>query len=368
VHSNRAELFQMLAYMRPASSDVERAFNTRFIETLPGVWRDQSLNWHVKIGESPILWSCHTDTVHRQAGYQTTHFDIRTQTVSLSRKSRQYASCLGADDTAGVWLCRQMILRGIPGHYIFHHAEEIGGIGSMDLAENTPNLLDGVQFAIALDRKGTSDIITHQFCECCSDTFALSLGRELNKSGLKYQPSLHGVFTDTANYTAIVGECTNLSVGYANAHSAAETLNVGHLERLLEALCTVNPDNLVSERIPHEDNYLSGWSIGNWNNTTDRTFTYVDVSDLDPEDRPTTYKSRFEFEHCDWCGQNYMLDESNATDFCKYCDADCERYATTHESTWTEIPARRALASTRSSIYLDPDYQDVIDSMKRGRP
>ena len=127
---NRNTLLDMLTYARPRASESEAQFIARFLAPLPGWSVDAFGNGHVIIGESPILWSCHTDTVHRFSGRQTIHVDPVTSIATLSRRSRKRgASCLGADDTVGVFLCHQMILAGIPGHYIFHYGEESGGIG-----------------------------------------------------------------------------------------------------------------------------------------------------------------------------------------------------------------------------------------------
>lgn len=352
------ELLDMLTYMRPSDSDTEREFIRRYIEPLPGVMCDTSGNYHVIIGDdSPIVWSCHTDTVHKHSGRQTVHYDPLTGIVGLSKKAKRYADCLGADDTAGVWLCRQMVLKGIPGHYIFHHAEEAGGIGSNGLADDEPALLDGCLFAIALDRKGTSDVITRQMGECASDAFAWSLAGELNKGGLAYRPSDKGIFTDTANYTGIVGECTNLSVGYELAHSPRETLNVLFLGRLLDALCRIDVTQLVSQRKPQAwvPYSLSGWKI-------------VDYPEHDSiADYAAPVRSRFAFENCEWCAQPYMLDASDAVDFCRFCDRDCERFAGAHAGEWGQLSPANTCAAfppvRQPSTYLDPDYQDVIDAL-----
>jgi len=112
---------------------------------------------------------------------------------------------------------------------------------------DTPEKLVGVRAAIALDRKGYRSVITHQGSRCCSDTFAhsladgLSLGMGLDDTGL---------FTDTANYTHLIPECTNLSVGYERQHTAKESLDVAFLCRLLDSLLHLDTTELVIERDP----------------------------------------------------------------------------------------------------------------------
>ena len=76
---------------------------------------------------------------------------------------------------------------------------------------------------------------------CCSNEFALGLAKALNDTNplLAYAPDDTGLFTDTANYRRIIPECTNVSVGYANEHSAEELLDTWHLALLRDALIEV---------------------------------------------------------------------------------------------------------------------------------
>jgi hypothetical protein len=219
-----ATLREMLSYRRPAGSKTERRFISRYIASLPYSHRDAFGNWHVVTDKaSPILWSAHTDTVHRIGGMQSIiHWPTSDMiTLGNDRQTRD-SNCLGADDTIGVYLLRQMILAGVPGHYIFHYAEERGGIGSFALADDWPIAFNHLRIAIALDRRNSADVITHQGSRCCSDTFAGALADALNiADGLHYRPSDEGIFTDTANYVDVIPECTNLSVGYAREHTAS---------------------------------------------------------------------------------------------------------------------------------------------------
>ncbi len=335
---DRRQLFDMLTYARPAYSSTERAFIDRFIRPLPGAYIDGGHNWHVQVGDSPILWSCHTDTVHRLQGYQTLH--LEGSIIHLSKRSRKRGfDCLGADDTAGVALCVQMIRANVPGHYIFHSAEEIGGIGSTWIAKETPDLLQRFTYAIALDRRGTGDVITHQYGRCCSDAFANSLADVLNTgTPLAYAPDDSGIFTDTANYTDLIGECTNLSVGYENAHTNRECLDVDHVERLFHALCALSPDSLVSSRQPGDDD-------PDWH-----TYVWQDWRDYDDLTLPQICASHDlpEFVECRYCGTCYDYETSNARSFMDYCSRDCED-----------------CCEHRSSVYLDPEHEHVQAALRR---
>lgn len=231
------DICEMLTYKRPARSKSEAAFIARFI--LPtGAEADDYGNYILRIGNAPVLWSSHTDTVHHTAGRQKL-------SVTADGVLSSDSNCLGADCTTGVWLMLRMIEARRPGLYVFHRAEEIGGLGSRHIAKSMPALLADIRFAIAFDRKGFRSVITHQGGRCCSDKFAHSLADAL---GMGHELDDGGTFTDTANYTALVPECTNLSIGYLAQHSASETQDLPHLRKLLPALLALNPDDLVEAR------------------------------------------------------------------------------------------------------------------------
>lgn len=246
------ELESMLRWRRPAGSKTERRWTREFIDSIPGVAPDAYGNRILKIGDSPILWSSHTDSVHCLGGQQ--HVVRDGALIRLAPDEKQ-SNCLGADCATGAWLMRQMALRGVAGLYVWHKDEEIGGHGSRWIAKNAPRLFDGIGFAIALDRRGVDSIITHQGERCASDDFARSVMPMLPAS---FMPDPTGLFTDTAHYVDRVGECSNLSIGYAQAHSPAETQEVPFALELLEALCALDASRLVASRAPGERD-AAGW-------------------------------------------------------------------------------------------------------------
>ena len=244
-HEQRAlnDLFAMLHTMRPAGSAIEREFIAEWLEPL-GVYQDDCGNLLLQISNSPVLWSSHTDTVHYAHGLQ--RIEQRGDLIKLHKRARG-ASCLGADCTTGVWLMREMALARVPGLYVWHYGEEVGGIGSSHIADNCPDMLEGIKHAIAFDRKGVDNIITHQGGRCCSNAFALSLAAQLPGS---YRPDSTGIFTDTANYADIIPECSNISVGYERAHSRFETQSISHALALRAALLRIDVSRLTCERDP----------------------------------------------------------------------------------------------------------------------
>lgn len=251
--SGVSTLLEMLTYRRPASSKTERRFIREHIFPL-GMSIDDAGNVYKRIGDAPVLWSCHTDTVHRAGGQQL----VTVQDGYAMLPKDSLSNCLGADDTAGVWLMREMILAERPGLYVFHRGEEIGGVGSSHVARKGSRLLEGTLCAIALDRAGTNDVITHQGGRCCSDTFAQRLA---DKLGMGFRPDDSGVFTDTANYVDHIGECTNLSVGYYKQHRTEECLDIPFLLSLRDRLLEIDTADLPIVRKPGE---ADAYDFGGW--------------------------------------------------------------------------------------------------------
>jgi hypothetical protein len=262
-------LATMLTYRRPHDSAGEEAFVKRFItDPYP---QYQVLgpmdNIVIEVGEgSRTLFSCHTDTVHRNDEMQKIYWDVHRE--EFFKKDEQP---LGADDAAGVWLMLEMIDAGIPGTYVFHRGEERGGIGSTWVSTNAKDWLkDNFDRAIAFDRKATHSVITHQgYGRCCSDLFGEALAEALNAAcdDFMYVTDDTGVFTDTANYTDYISECTNISCGYYNEHTARETLSAGHLMQLRNACLLVDWETLPIKREPGDDDLdYSLWSgYSSWN-------------------------------------------------------------------------------------------------------
>lgn len=250
------ELLVMLTYARAHGSDGEALFVERFILPLPGITGIDNWAWRVVVPRADgtpadTLFSSHVDTVHPDSANPRQGVDYD---ANLGVACPAGPHVLGADDAAGVWIMRQMIAAGVPGTYVFHRCEERGGQGSEHLALKHGEWLEGFARAVAFDRRGTADVITHQgWGRCCSNKFAKALADALNEESLNYAPSDGGVFTDTANYTELIAECTNLSVGYAHEHTEREMIDVEHLCALRDACLKVQWDELPTQRRPGED-------------------------------------------------------------------------------------------------------------------
>ena len=247
------QLAEMLTYKRPAYSISEQQFIERYIDSVPNMQMDPYGNRYLFLGDHPsVMFSCHTDTVHSSEGRQKVYYDaLRNELFKAD------TDCLGADDGVGVWIMLNLLKAGVPGLYYFHQAEEIGGQGSEYVASEYGDVLADIQFCIAFDRRGNSDVITHQAGgRCCSDEFAQDFAVMLNVAGAtKYKPSSNGVFTDSASYTHLISECTNLSVGYYSEHSKHEYVNLTELETLMSALLAIDWTQLIAYRKPVRDSW-----------------------------------------------------------------------------------------------------------------
>ena len=219
-----------------------------------GFSKDEYGNYYVKIGESRVAFTCHLDTmckvqvdvVHKIDGHI-----IRTNGKSI----------LGADDKAGMTVMLYMIEKKIPGLYCFFIGEECGCIGSGEASKNKS--FADYDKMISFDRRGTGSVITHQSSRrCCSDDFAKSLSKELNKNGMVMSPDDTGVYTDSAEFTSIIPECTNISVGYYKEHTFDEHQDIAHLIKLCQAVIKIDWEKLPTKRNPKETEYKKYSNVG----------------------------------------------------------------------------------------------------------
>lgn len=235
-------------------------------------WFDDECNLHIdnrKTKRQRTLFIAHVDTVHHKQGPNNvakspTHW-----------RAADKGQCLGADDGAGVALLMHMIHHDVPGYFIFSQGEECGGIGAKYLADHhSKSLLSQFDRAIAFDRKDVCDVITYQgWTRCCSDAFADALASALNDTSpdqLMFMPCDGGIYTDTAEFTHVIPECTNISVGYAGAHGDTESLDMVHYHHLSRAVVAIDWDGLPTDRDPSVEEPLyaqaTTYGKGSWVN------------------------------------------------------------------------------------------------------
>lgn len=221
--------------------------------------KDSHGNYFYKIGNSRTIFASHLDTVSKEYTKVVHTFD--GDIIGTDGKTT-----LGADDKAGVTILLHLMKNKVPGLYYFFIGEEVGCIGS-GLA-STKSLFDfkgKYDRIISFDRRGTDSVITYQSStRCCSDDFADSLAKQLNLAGLSYKKDEGGVYTDSAEFTDIIPECTNISVGYYKEHTFNETQDIKHLENLAEACLLVDWEGLPTKRDMTKKEYRS-YSNSGWN-------------------------------------------------------------------------------------------------------
>lgn len=286
------QLLAMHTYKRPHGSEYEQKFIDRFLAPLadhPNVIeynQDASGNiWVTTSYGGKTLFTAHVDTVHSTTGIQKVTYDANLNLLYIDQEAAKTTNCLGADDTAGMWLLLNMIDAAVPGTFVFFRGEEKGGIGSSWAAKNMADYLKDFDRAIAFDRRGQTSVISHQgYGRCCSDNFASALAMAITATdkGVTLRPDNTGVFTDTANLTDLIGECTNVSCGYEAEHTPHENLDVEYLFNLLDALLLTDFEALPSSRKPGEQDptdwgYSSRWDNYGYDYGLDRGFVMADT-------------------------------------------------------------------------------------------
>ena len=178
-------------------------------------------------------------------------------TVKPVTTLKPVSSILGADDKLGCYIMCKLIENATEGLYVFHVGEECGGVGSSYIATSTPEVVEGMNYCIAFDRYSYGHIITHQSGgRCCSDDFVESLAAKLNPllpPKEQMAGNSGGSFTDSANYTKLIPECTNVSVSYQSQHTTRENFDLTWFTKMLvPALLKITWYDLAVDRDPHE--------------------------------------------------------------------------------------------------------------------
>lgn len=169
-------------------------------------------------GDIPIALVAHMDTVFNDT--PTDIFYDREKNVIWSPQG----GC--GDDRAGVFAILKILQSKLRPTIIFTTDEECGGLGADALVKDFPECpIPDLRYIIQLDRRGTNDCV---FYDCDNSSF------------VEYVESFgfienYGSFTDISTICPMWGVAgVNLSVGYENEHSIAETVHVSAL------LATIN--------------------------------------------------------------------------------------------------------------------------------
>lgn len=228
-----------------------------------GLEQDEYGNWFREIkhkdGGSPTTaFTSHMDTADNEV-------KLITKTIHKGTVTTNGKTSLGADDRAGMTVLLYMLNQGVPGLYCFFVGEEAGCWGSRKASGDLVRFCK-ITKMISFDRKGTTSVITRQCGErTCSDVFAQDICKQLQRMGLIYRPDANGLFTDSKEFAYDIAECTNLSVGYGDAHGTREFQNVKFLKRLCIACLGVDWESLTVSR--DADSEFDQWRRNGYHNS-----------------------------------------------------------------------------------------------------
>lgn len=183
----------------------------------------------VAVGNIPIALVAHLDTVfYNEPG--EVYYDQR-KGILWSPNG------LGADDRAGIFAILQIIQSGLRPSIILTTDEERGGLGAQKLAKRECPI-PFLKYMIELDRKGSCDCV---FYDCANPQFI----QYIEKFGFIERT---GSFSDISFLMSAWKICgVNLSIGYQDEHTIAETLNIGALYRTIDIVKKM----LQEKEIPH---------------------------------------------------------------------------------------------------------------------
>lgn len=198
------------------------------------------------IGNIPIALVAHLDTVYVAPPKRIFH--DQKQNIMWSPEG------IGADDRAGVFAIIKLLRQGLRPHVILTTDEEIGALGAQALAK-LPNPFPDLRYIIQLDRRGSNDCV---FYGCNNQEF------------VKYIESFgfveaYGTFTDISILCPSWGVAgVNLSIGYIDEHSIAETLYVNSMLYTIEKVGQMLKEK--KDTIPHFEYipYISSDYKMNW--------------------------------------------------------------------------------------------------------
>jgi hypothetical protein len=311
-----------------------------------GYFNDKHGNYYYQIGDSKTAFTCHLDTACK------TQVDVvhKFEKNIISTDGR---SILGADDKAGMTVLLYMIFKRVPGLYCFFIGEEVGCIGSGKACDD--EWFTNFDRMISFDRRGTKSVITFQSSKrCCSDEFADALSKELNKHSLNMEPDNTGVYTDSAEFTGVIPECTNISVGYYKEHTNLEHQDIDHLIKLCLATVKVDWESLPVKRDPSKVEYKP-YSYGSYSSKGWSSYDY-DTKKYDKAGH-STYDS--------WSGWDKSPAKKKRRKNYGYYDdfyfEDDDHYTTTGKSYLDDLDHEIEIRNPEVKNYYEPLKQSLID-------
>lgn len=216
-------------------------------------------------GDIPIALCAHMDTVWSSPPKNV--FYDRFRGVIWSPEG----GC--GDDRAGVFAILKILQAGLRPTVIFTTDEEKGGLGADKLVQDFPQAPMKLNYIIQLDRRGECDCV---FYDCDNEEFT----HYVEKWGFIEN---YGSFTDISEICPVWGMAgVNLSIGYINEHSIAETVHVSALMATVQKVKRM----LTAEDIP-EFEYIPSAASLNWYKMWAKEYNLY-PSDDDPLDTNIT--------------------------------------------------------------------------------
>jgi hypothetical protein len=261
-------LIDILSLRRVAHGPAETTMIERYIAPLKPE-QDKYGNYFLTMldaqgNEPTVAFTAHTDTVHSDLPTTTsedTH--VQNQKVKIgnhmAKLTDPFEDCLGADDGTGIWILLNLIKAGVPGLYCFYRDEETGRNGSEWSARYNAERYASIDMMLSFDRRGTTDIITHQMGErCCSELFAEHVASAIDS---QCYPDDTGSFTDSYSFMHLIPECTNVCVGYYAQHTGMERQDLTWAAYLVNQLIAINWSIVPVERDPQAADDLSHYTM-----------------------------------------------------------------------------------------------------------
>ena len=277
-------------YMLTQDELVEQIKKELTAEGVPFKQDDYGNIWSIRYEDRPAFVA-HCDTVIGDDRFYNA--PLREYDGKLSRPG----FVLGADDRAGVNL---ILNHKHKINFILTKDEEVGCVGANYLSKQKDFIEDckKINFFIELDRKGKCDIIGHSHGYCTKE-----LSDEISKVLETYKENW-GVFTDIDSFTDI-SQGVNLSVGYYNAHSNKEYLDIkefNYIDSKIEELAQISGHKTTYTK-PRSSRYMDYAYFDYGRGANDET-----ICDFCGQFSDTTYKYAG-YNICDCCAVGIPEDE-----------------------------------------------------------
>ena len=234
-------------------------------------------------GDIPVLLVAHMDTVHL-----TTPENIWISSDQTKIKSDEG---IGGDDRCGIYALNYIATKPIKPHLLYTTDEEIGAIGAQEFCADYEDI--DVNCIIELDRRGDKDVVVY-------DDDNTNLYKKFEKLGFTLA---NGSFTDISYISPhfkISG--VNLSIGYYNAHTCNEYIDINVLKENID---------ILYKFLENPKNYR-------------KKYTYKEKQVKNIFNR---YRYLYRDNKCDCCG-SYIndFDEEFITDDGIFCESCFNRY------------------------------------------